>query len=81
MLTLIRPAAPVDVVSAPPGVVLRPPSADDIVALGRLYFASYGPGIASVSEHEAIADIRASFDGRYGALNRASVGWRVRATS
>jgi N-alpha-acetyltransferase 10/11 len=69
MLTLIRPAGPVE---APPvtGVVLRPPVVEDTVALGRLYFESYPPGVASASEQEAIEDIAMTFENAYGVLDR-----------
>lgn len=42
----------------------------DIAELGRLYFAAYEPGVACATVEEAIADIRASFDGAYGPLWR-----------
>ncbi|MFI7066284.1 GNAT family N-acetyltransferase [Kribbella sp. NPDC050124] len=69
MLTLIRPAGPIEAVIPPAGVVLRAPSPDDTLELGRLYFASYEPGAASATEDEAIDDINLSFAGEYGPLN------------
>ena len=69
MLTLVRYSAPVDEVRPPAGIVLRSPAPEDIVALGRLYFAAYEPGVASPTEAEAIEDIRVSFAGEYGDLN------------
>jgi GNAT superfamily N-acetyltransferase len=79
MLTLVRPAAPVDVAPVgvapvgvapvPRGVVLRSPTPADVGALGRLYFAAYDRGGASLTEAEAIEDIRLSFAGEYGPLN------------
>jgi len=69
MLTLIRPAGAVEVPSVE-GVVLRPPVVADTVALGRLYFESYPPGVASASEQEAIEDIGLTFEDAYGVLDR-----------
>jgi GNAT superfamily N-acetyltransferase len=69
MLTLIRYSAPVEEMRPPAGVVLRSPTPEDSVALGRLYFAAYEPGVACPTEAEAIEDIRASFAGEYGDLN------------
>lgn len=43
----------------------RPAGGD---ALGRLYFAAYPPGVAGETVDEAIADVRATFDGTYGAF-------------
>jgi hypothetical protein len=40
MLTLVRPPRLIEVVPPPMGVVLRSSSMADLVALGRLYFAS-----------------------------------------
>jgi len=37
--------------------------------MGRLYFASYEPGVASATEAEAVEDIQLSFDGVYGVLD------------
>jgi ribosomal protein S18 acetylase RimI-like enzyme len=50
------------------GYRLRPSRPEDIDELGRLYFRTYDPGIACANETEAIADIAASFAGRYGEL-------------
>ncbi|MET9310405.1 GNAT family N-acetyltransferase [Kribbella sp. NPDC003505] len=69
-MILIRPAGAV--ATAPvPDVELRPPSADDAVALGRLYFEAYDPGVASATEAEALDDIHRTFDGEYGVLDTA----------
>lgn len=68
MLTLVRPASPVEAPRVE-GVVLRPPVAADTVALGRLYFESYPPGAASASEQEAIEDIALTFEDAYGVLD------------
>jgi len=38
------------------------------VALGRLYYEAYDPGVACETVQEAIADIRAAFQGAYGVL-------------
>jgi ribosomal protein S18 acetylase RimI-like enzyme len=65
---LMRSAGPVDA-AAVEGVVLRAPSVADTLALGRLYFEAYEPGVASATEVEAIEDIELSFDGHYGVLD------------
>ncbi|MGI8405594.1 MAG: GNAT family N-acetyltransferase [Thermomicrobiales bacterium] len=52
----------------PPGYRHRPMCAEDIPALGNLYFAAYDPGVACDTLEEAVADIRASFAGEYGNL-------------
>jgi GNAT superfamily N-acetyltransferase len=67
-MLLIRPPAPVEIVAPPPGVVLRAPTAADVDALGRTYFASYPPGVACATEPEAIEDIRLTYAGEYGVL-------------
>ncbi|TCO52204.1 acetyltransferase (GNAT) family protein [Kribbella antiqua] len=69
MLTLVRRFALVEQVQPPAGVVLRSPTPEDTVALGRLYFAAYEPGVAWPSLAEAIEDIRISFAGEYGDLD------------
>lgn len=69
MLTLVRPPGPIEVVPPPVNVVLRSPSTSDLIALGWLYFASYDRGAASLTEADAIEDIRLSFAGEYGPLN------------
>jgi ribosomal protein S18 acetylase RimI-like enzyme len=60
-----------------PGVVLRPPAAEDAVALGRLYFEAYDAGIAASTEQEALEDIRLTFRDGYGvlALNLSRLAW------
>lgn len=50
----------------PSGYVLRPSNSSDAEVLGRLYFDSYDPGVASANVEDALADIFASFDGEYG---------------
>lgn len=68
MGVLVRSAGPVD--AAPvTGVVLRAASPADILALGRLYFEAYEPGVAAATEAEAIEDIELSFEGHYGVLD------------
>jgi GNAT superfamily N-acetyltransferase len=67
-LTLIRTDLPPPVPILPAGYALRACSAEDVDALGRLYFASYDPGEASATVDEAVADIRAAFAGEYGEL-------------
>lgn len=52
----------------PDGYEMRPPSRDDIPAVGRLYFAAYDRGEACDTEEEAVADISAAFEGEYGEL-------------
>jgi GNAT superfamily N-acetyltransferase len=69
MPVLIRPAGPVERVDLPAGVALRAPSVGDTDALGRLYFASYEPGVAAATEAEAIEDIALTFESAYGTLN------------
>ena len=68
-MLLIRHSSPVKVTAAPDGVVLRAPSIADTVELGRLYYASYPPGVACDTEAAAIEDIRVTFDGEYGPLS------------
>jgi ribosomal protein S18 acetylase RimI-like enzyme len=70
-LTLLLLQAPLRQARPAPlaeGYQLRPSRPEDIDELGRLYFTAYDPGIACASEAEAIADIAASFAGRYGEL-------------
>jgi N-alpha-acetyltransferase 10/11 len=52
----------------PPGYRARECRRSDIDALGRLYFEAYDPGQASATVAEAVADIEASFAGKYGHL-------------
>lgn len=73
---LVRSAGPLD--AAPvKGVVLRAPSVADTLALGRLYFEAYEPGVASSTSAEAIEDIALSFEGHYGVLdlNLSRLAW------
>ncbi|MEV5963526.1 GNAT family N-acetyltransferase [Kribbella sp. NPDC051952] len=65
---LMRSAGALEAASVP-GVVLRPLSVADTVALGRLYFEAYEPGVASATLAEAIEDIELSFEGHYGVLD------------
>lgn len=75
-MILIRPA---DAVRPPsvPGVVLRPPAPEDAIALGKLYFEAYDPGVASATEAEALEDIELTFAGEYGVLapNLSRLAW------
>ncbi|MGZ0147002.1 N-acetyltransferase family protein [Kribbella sp. WER1] len=73
-MILIRPA---DAVPTPdlPGVVLRPPTVSDADALGRLYFASYDPGVASATLADALEDIELTFAGEYGVLTLSQLAW------
>ncbi|HEY3509460.1 GNAT family N-acetyltransferase [Kribbella sp. NPDC051137] len=66
-MILLRPA---NAVPRPhvPGVVLRPPSPSDTEPLGRLYYESYDPGVASATLEEALEDIALTFEGGYGVL-------------
>lgn len=52
--------------AVPPGFTFRPVSPGDSEDLGRLYFESYPPGVASSTLDEAHDDILASFAGDYG---------------
>jgi GNAT superfamily N-acetyltransferase len=52
----------------PSGHIIRSSTPLDAVALGRLYYEAYDPGLACESVEEAIADIRATFQGAYGVL-------------
>jgi N-alpha-acetyltransferase 10/11 len=54
---------------AVPGVVLPPPGPADAVALGRLYFDAYEPGVAAESEQDALDDINLTFEDGYGVLS------------
>lgn len=47
---------------------LRPCRPDDVEALGRQYFDAYDPGVDSATPEEALAEMRATFDGEYGDL-------------
>jgi ribosomal protein S18 acetylase RimI-like enzyme len=62
---------------AVPGVVLRPPVVADAVALGRLYFDAYEPGVAAESEQAALDDINLTFEDGYGVLapNLSRLAW------
>ena len=53
---------------AVPRIVLRPPAVADAVALGRLYFEAYEPGVAAESEQDALDDINLTFEDGYGVL-------------
>jgi GNAT superfamily N-acetyltransferase len=53
-------------VGLPAGYACGPARPDDAKALGRLYFAAYEPGVAGETVAEAVADVRATFDGAYG---------------
>ncbi|MCY0903812.1 GNAT family N-acetyltransferase [Arthrobacter sp. H14-L1] len=44
----------------------RPATAADIRKLGELFFSAYGPGVASENMEAAVADLKASFEGKYG---------------
>ncbi|MEV4261685.1 GNAT family N-acetyltransferase [Kribbella sp. NPDC049584] len=66
MILTRHPGAPHPI--AVPGVVLRPPGVADAVALGRLYFESYEPGVAAASEQDALDDINLTFEDGYGVL-------------
>lgn len=81
-LTMVR-----DLTDAPepppgrPGVVIRPIEESDLAAVGRLYGACYPAGEVG-DEAEAVADVRASWRGEYGAWSReasllAEVGGRL----
>lgn len=61
-------AAPTFSLHPPPGYAVRPCRRSDTEALGRLYFDAYEPGMACATVEEAVADIRASFEGEYGPL-------------
>ena len=76
MLTLVRRPAPVQ--NRPVrAVALRPLLVENAVALGRLYFAAYGPGVAAATEQEALEDIELTFEGAYGVLdlNLSRLAW------
>jgi GNAT superfamily N-acetyltransferase len=73
-MLLIRQSSPQPDSPLPDGVVRRTPTRADTTNLGRLYFESYEPGIACATEHEAIEDITATFDGTYGPLS-ADLSW------
>lgn len=51
--------------TVPDSVVVRPIEDTDLEAVGRLYWASYPKGEVG-EEADAIADVRASWDGEYG---------------
>ncbi|WP_434612326.1 GNAT family N-acetyltransferase [Arthrobacter sp. A5] len=44
----------------------RPATSTDIRKLGELYFTAYDPGVASENVEAAVADVEASFEGKYG---------------
>lgn len=52
----------------PSGRLIRSITPEDAIALGRLYYEAYDPGLACETVEEAIADIRATFQGTYGVL-------------
>jgi ribosomal protein S18 acetylase RimI-like enzyme len=58
-------------------IELRAPVREDTLALARLYFEAYDPGIASSTEAEAIEDIELTFNGGYGVLdvNLSRLAW------
>jgi ribosomal protein S18 acetylase RimI-like enzyme len=70
LLTLVASASPGAFGSSmpPDGYALRPCRAEDVRALGRLYFEAYDPGEACASLVEAETDIRATYEGEYGEL-------------
>lgn len=55
-------------VQPPAEYEVRPCQPSDAEVLGRLYFEAHEPGVACETLEEAVADIRASFDGAYGPL-------------
>ncbi|MFD7158769.1 GNAT family N-acetyltransferase [Kribbella sp. NPDC059898] len=73
-MILLRPANAVPTPDIP-GVVLRPPAVTDSVALGRLYYESYDPGVASANLEEALEDIALTFENGYGVLTRSQLAF------
>lgn len=65
-LTLIARLSEKSPVPLPDGYRSRPSDISDLEPLARLYFDAYDPGIASDNYEEALADVRASFEGHYG---------------
>ncbi len=63
MVTLIAQTTPLERDLATES---RPATAGDIRKLGELYFSAYGPGVASENMEAAVADLEASFEGKYG---------------
>jgi len=68
LLTLVAPISPAPPPRLPGGYQVRPCELTDVGDLGTLYFDSYDPGVACATVTEAIADIRAAFNGDYGQL-------------
>lgn len=64
---LALPLAGSDDVKTASGRLRRVERADADV-IGNLYWRAYPPGIAACDLKDAIADIRATFDGKYGAF-------------
>jgi ribosomal protein S18 acetylase RimI-like enzyme len=63
MVTLIARTAPLE---RDPKIVSRQATDADVPRLGELYFSAYGAGVASENLDAAVADIHASFAGKYG---------------
>ncbi|MGH2562025.1 MAG: hypothetical protein ACRDJH_23445 [Thermomicrobiales bacterium] len=70
LLTLIAEVGDTLVQAAdlPADFAMRPCRLSDTQSLGRLYYEAYEPGVAAATLDEAVADIRACFDGAYGDL-------------
>ncbi len=66
LLTLVADTRRRTDAALPAGYAGGPAHSADVEALGRLYFAAYEPGVAGETVAEAIADVRATFDGAYG---------------
>jgi N-alpha-acetyltransferase 10/11 len=64
MVTLIARTAPLE---RDLKIEARQATDADVPRLGELYFSAYDPGVASESLNAAVADIHASFAGKYGA--------------
>lgn len=67
-LTLVAEARPAMVAPLAVGFALEAVDRVSHTELGRLYFASYGPGVVGESVEGAVDDIRAAFAGEYGTL-------------
>lgn len=63
MVTLIARTAPLE---RELKIEAREATEADIPRLGELYFSAYDPGVASESLDAAVADIHATFAGKYG---------------
>jgi ribosomal protein S18 acetylase RimI-like enzyme len=50
----------------PGGFLIRASTEEDVDQIGALYFLSYPSGDACATEHEAVAEVAASFGGEYG---------------